>query len=141
VVRDSERLNDPPFRMSVTELKDPPLPMRLHYLITPITSRDNQGDPETEQYVLGKVLQMFHTTSTLRGANLRDEFIGSDIELNIRLETLNLDEIARVWDALEGSFQLCVSYEVSVVNIDSALEPQGMVPVKVVMPELGLIVG
>ena len=52
-----------------------------------------------------------------------------------------LDEIARVWDALEGSYQLCVSYEVSVVDIDSMLEAQAFTPVKVVMPEIGLIVG
>ena len=35
--------------------------MRLHYLATPITNRQNEGDPDTEQYVLGKVLQPFHS--------------------------------------------------------------------------------
>ena len=73
----------------------------------------------------------------LRGADLRGEFVGSDVELTVRLETLNLDEIARVWDALEGSYQLCVSYEVSVVDIDSMLEAQAFTPVKVLMPEIG----
>jgi Pvc16 N-terminal domain len=140
IIRDSEHLNDPPLRLSNNVVKAPPLPLRLHYLITPITSRDNQGDPETEQYALGKALQILHTKSVLRGADLRDEFVGSDVELMVRLETLNLDEIARVWDALDGSYQLCVSYEVSVVNIDSALEAQAFTPVEVVMPEIGLIV-
>ncbi len=139
VVRDPERLNDPPRRVSAVTMRPPPLPLRLHYLITPITSRDNAGDPETEQYVLGKVLQLLHSKSTLSGADLRDEFVGSDVELRIRLETLNVDEITRLWDALEGSYQLCVSYEVSLVNIDSALEPETFTPVEVVLPEFGLI--
>jgi len=141
VVRDSEHLNDPPLRVAVSTILPPPLPLRLHYMITPITSRANQGDPDTEQYVLGKVMQILHSRPVLRGADLRGEFVGSDVELTVRLETLNLDEIARVWDALEGSYQLCVSYEVSVVNIDSMLEAQAFIPVQVVVPEIGLIVG
>jgi uncharacterized protein DUF4255 len=127
--------------VAVSSVLAPPLPLRLHYMITPITSRANQGDPETEQYVLGKVMQILHSRPVLRGADLRGEFVGSDVELTVRLETLNLDEIARVWDALEGSYQLCVSYEVSVVNIDSMLEAQAFTPVEVVVPEIGLIVG
>src|SRR5213592_4673068 len=59
VVRDEERVNDPARRISPTQLRPPPLPMRLHYLVTPLTSRDNAGDPDTEQYALGKVLQLF----------------------------------------------------------------------------------
>jgi Pvc16 N-terminal domain len=139
IIRDAERLNEPLLRLSNNAAKAPPLPLRLHYLITPITSRDNQGDPETEQYVLGKALQILHSKPVLRGADLRDEFVGSDVELTVRLETLSLDEIARVWDALDASYQLSASYEVSVVNIDSALEAQPFTPVEVVMPEFGLI--
>src|SRR6476659_6814180 len=60
LVRDEERLNDPARRISSNQLQPPPLPMRLHYLATPITNRQNDGDPDTEQYVLGKVLQLFH---------------------------------------------------------------------------------
>ncbi len=59
----------------------------------------------------------------------------------MRLETMSLDEITRVWDALEGSYQLSVSYEVSVVNIDSATEPVAANPVHVVLPRYGAIVG
>src|SRR3954463_8156674 len=47
VVRDEQRLNDPPLRISPTQLRPPPLPLRLHYLATPITNRAHDGDPET----------------------------------------------------------------------------------------------
>ncbi len=51
---------------------------------------------------------------------------------------MTVDEIARVWDALEGSYQLSVSYEVSLVNIAAALEPESITPVLVALPEFGL---
>lgn len=143
VTRDEERLNDPARRISPTELRPPPLPMRLHYLCTPMTNRANQGDPETEQYVLGKVLQLFHTHPVFRGGDLRDQFIGTSAELFVRLETLSLDEITRVWEGLDGSYQLSVSYEVSFVEIDAALEPERISPVYVSLPEIGtaIVVG
>jgi regulator of sigma D len=59
----------------------------------------------------------------------------------VRLETLGLDEMSRVWEALEGSYQLAVSYEVAVVNIDSALEPDSVVAVQEVLADVGQIVG
>ena len=140
VIRDDQRLNDPPIRISAGELQPAPLPLRLHYLMTPVTS-PRFGDPETEQIILGKLLQAFHSRPILRGSDLQAEFSGTDVELKIRLEPMALDEITRVWEALEGSYQLSVSYEVSVVNITPDLEPERVVPVEVVMPEYGLIVG
>lgn len=141
VMRDDQRLNDPPRRTNPTTFAQRPLPMRLHYLVTPITTRDNLGDPDTEQYLLGKVLQSFHTTPMLRGAALRGELTGTDAELSVRLETLALDEVSRVWEALEGPLQLSVSYEVTLVDIDSAREPDRRTPVVRVLTETGPIVG
>jgi hypothetical protein len=141
LVRDEQRLNDPPLRVSPTELHAPPLPLRLHYLVTPFTSRANLGDPDTEQYLLGKILQSLYTRAVLRGADLRGELAGTDAELHVRLETLGLEEIARVWDALDGSYQLSVSYEVAAVSIDSAREPDSLAPVQEVLAEIGQIVG
>jgi hypothetical protein len=139
VIRDEQRLNDPPIRVSPTELQPAPLPLRLHYLITPVTSQ-RFGDPETEQIILGKVLQLFHSHPVLRGADLQAEFSGTEVELKIRLEPMTLDEITRVWEALEGSYQLSVSYEVSIVNIDPELEPELVTPVQIAMPEYGVVV-
>lgn len=141
VIRDEERLNAPPFRRDFTSLERAPLPVRLHYLITPIVNTTNAvAGPETEQVILGKVMQILHDHPTFRGADLQDDYIGTEVELNVRLESLNLEEITRVWDALEGSYQLSISYEVSVVNIESEIEPEKVAPVIVALPEHGVIV-
>jgi len=140
VIRDDQRLNDPPVRLSPTELLPPPLPLRLHYLITPVTSQ-RFGDPETEQIILGKVLQVFYSHPILRGIDLQAEFSGTEVELRMRLEPMSLEEITRVWEGLEGSYQLSVSYEVSVVNITPECEPERVAPVEIALPEYDLIVG
>jgi hypothetical protein len=139
IIRDDQRLNDPPVRISPTELRPPPLPVRLHYLMTPVTN-EQTGDPETEQLILGKVLQLFHSHPVLAGADLQAEFAGTEVELRVRLEPLMLEEITRVWEALDGSYQLSISYEVSVVNIMPELEPEQVSPVTISLPEHGLIV-
>jgi hypothetical protein len=139
VIRDDQRLNDPPTRIGPSQTRPAPLPLRLHYLMTPVTDPVS-GNPLTEQLILGRVLQAFHSHSVLRGSDLQAEFTGTETELKLRLEPLSLEEITRVWEALEGSYQLSVSYEVSVVNIDSDLEPESVAPVTVALPEHGLIV-
>src|SRR5215204_651081 len=60
IIRDDQRLNDPPVRVSPTELKPAPLPLRLHYLITPVTILA-AANPANEQLLLGKVLQALHS--------------------------------------------------------------------------------
>src|SRR5438093_5512714 len=46
VVRDEERLNTPAARVSLSLLRQPPLPLRLHYLITPLTIPGSVAGPE-----------------------------------------------------------------------------------------------
>jgi hypothetical protein len=123
VERDENRLNDPPVQRPLpgggVEIVPPPLPLRLHYLMTPLV--DN--GPDTEQRILGRVLQVFHMQPMLSGADLRGDLTGTDARIGVRLEALTLDETSRVWDALEGSFQLAVSYEVTLANIFSIVQP------------------
>lgn len=123
VVRDETRLNDPPTVRPLSgggvELVPPPLPLRLHYLMTPLAPKA----PDTEQKILGRLLQAFHARSILSGALLRGDLTGTDAEIHVRLEPMSLDEVSRVWEALEGSYQLSVSYEVTLAMIESTALP------------------
>jgi Pvc16 N-terminal domain len=116
VVRDENRLNDAPVRVSPTQEKRAPLPLRLHYLITGINITR-----ELEQLTLGLVLQAFHGHPRLFGSDLQAEFAGSGLELNVRLEQLSLDQLSLAWDALSSAYQLSLSYEVALVPIDVEL--------------------
>jgi hypothetical protein len=141
VVRDEARLNDAPIARPLpggrVEIVPPPLPLRLHYLVTPISD----DSPDTEQRILGRVMQLLHSMPILSGAVLRGDLAGTDGEVHTRLEALSLEEIARVWEALEGSYQLSVSYEVSLAYIHSIAEPQSGTPVESGRADWALIVG
>jgi hypothetical protein len=136
--RDEQTLNQPPRRVAANQFQLPPLPLRLHYLVAPIVSHETRPlAPELEQHILGKVLQVFNDLGSLRGATLMADLAGQPLEIFVRLEPLSLEEITRVWDALDLSYQLCVSYEVSVVPIASGLGSRDHPPVDSVITEMG----
>ena len=138
--RDEQLVNHPPRRISFDQIEKPRLPLRLHYLITPVMENNVNGiGPRLEHTVIGKVLQTLHDHSLLAGTLLRDDLAGSGVQIAVRLEQLDLDQTSRIWDALESSYQLCVSYEASVVLLASDVEASRFVPVDVVAPEYGVI--
>jgi len=143
IARDPELLNMPPRRTGPDTWEERPLPLRLHYLITPVVNgTDNaSNDAGLEQLVIGKVLQTMHDTPTLQGSLLRGDLSGSGTSLSVRLEPLGLEEITRVWDALESSYQLCVSYEVSLVLVNSDKQAERVTPVSSIEPSIGVLAG
>jgi hypothetical protein len=142
IERDAMRLNRPPERIAADLLRPPPLPLHLHYLMAPVTFKGTGGSPDIEQKILGRVVQALHSRPILQGVDFKDtDLEGTDAEIHVHLEALGLDEMSRFWEALEGSFQLAVSYEVALVNIEPALEPIRVAPVEIAMPELSVIVG
>lgn len=141
IARDPDLLNMAPRRTGPDTFESRPLPLRLHYLMTPVVNRSNAdgNTPGIEQLIIGKVLQTFHDIPLVQGALLRSDLIDSDTTLGIRLEPLELEEITRVWDALESSYQLCVSYEVSMVMLASNKEMERITPVQSVQPGYGVV--
>lgn len=113
--RSAELTNRPAVRISPTELRRPPLPINLHYLFTPIAEQT-----ETEQVIIGKVLQVLNDGTTVAPDPARPELRET---LRISLETLDLESITRVWTALEAPYELCMSYLVHVIDVESGDEP------------------
>jgi Pvc16 N-terminal domain len=118
VSRFGDMLNEPPQRVSSTQLVRTPLPILLYYLITPVATH-----PITRHMLLGKVLQVMNDNAILRGTNLQGNLRGTTDQLRLVLETLSLEDLSLVWDALSEPYQLSVSYMVQLVSIDSADQP------------------
>jgi hypothetical protein len=140
ITRDEDRLNDPPERISPSLFREPPLPLRLHYLFTPVVDPSTANNAEIEQRVLGKVLQSLYGHPLFRGADLSGDFAGTDTEVRTRLEPMSLEDITRIWNALERPYQLSVSYETTLIRIDSEIFDSNT-PVSAVIPDYGVIVG
>jgi len=117
VSRMAEMLNEPPERKSATQLARTPLPVLMHYLVTPMAA-----DPLTCQTLLGRVLQIFNDHAILRGADLRGVLQNSTEQLRVNLEALTVEELSLVWEALGEPYQLSITYLVQVAKIDSDLE-------------------
>jgi hypothetical protein len=87
VQRHSTLANRPPERVSPSELRQPPLPVTLHYLLTALS-----GDGENEQLILGKVLQVLNDHRVLPPDPARPDL---DDTLRVHLEPLDLEGITR----------------------------------------------
>ena len=139
IVRDEQTLNRPPRRFPPDLLRPPPLPLRLHYLMTPMMRGGaGQAAPETDQHVLGALLRAFHVQPILAGAALAGTLRGTDRQIAVRLESPSLEELARVWDTLDEPYRASLCYETSVIEVDSDLPATIGPPVLRSEPQLGL---
>jgi hypothetical protein len=117
VVEDGYTKNQFPISNNGTRQRKPPLTLDLCYLVTPMV-----GTPREQQIVLGAVLQILYDHSILAGADLIGSLANSAEEVRVILNAVTLEEIARVWQALEMSYRLSVSYMVRVAMVDSRRE-------------------
>ncbi len=118
------------FLYNVTELanmrnqpQDPTKPptllhLNLHYIITPLTE-----SAEEDQIVLGKIMQLFAETPVLRGKDLQGSLKENGEDLRITLDTLEVDDLNKIWTMLATPYRLCASYTIHPVRIESTLKP------------------
>ena len=126
VTRDPDLLNRPGQRPAPNQRQPQPLPIHLYYLLTPMSAQ-----PDDEQVLLGKILQVFNDHAVLQGSDLKDELAGSAEHLRLTLETLTLEELTRIWYSLEEPYRISVTYLVQVVLIDSDIDALETSPVKI----------
>ncbi len=90
----------------------PPLPLNLHFLVTPITK-----SADVDLMVMGKVLQVFYENPIVLLRNEDDADLHDQI--TIQLERTTVDEQSRIWEALSEPYRLSVSYLVQIARIDA----------------------
>ena len=94
--------------------RNPPLTLDLYYLLTPML-----GTPREQQIVLGRTMQILYDRAILQGADLSNELGTSGEEIRLLLNPVSLEELTRVWQALEIPYRLSVCYIARVVIVDS----------------------
>jgi hypothetical protein len=95
----------------------PPLALNLFYVLTPFAQ--NRLD---EHRVLGEAMHIFYDHSIITAPLLRGGLENSTEELKVDLCQLNLEDLTRIWNALNQPYRLSVCYDVRVVLIDSTIE-------------------
>lgn len=97
--------------------RKPPLTLDLYYLITPLV-----GTPREQQIVLGKTMQVLYDRAILEGPDLEGSLGQSGEEIRVILNSVSLEELTRVWQALENPYRLSVCYIARVAIVDSEQE-------------------
>jgi hypothetical protein len=98
-------------------VRKPPMALDLYYLITPLLKL-----PRDQQIVLGKVMQILYDRPTLEGPDLAGTLGTSGENVRVLFNTVPLQEVSWVWQALETPYRLSVSYTARVTMLDSTEE-------------------
>lgn len=116
-----------PGQLKPGETGFPPLPLTLHYLLTPF-GRDNDTSQPFSHQLLGKAMSVLYDHALLgpdeikaaTAASLPASDLDRQVErVRITLQPLSLEEISKLWTGLATQYRLSVAYEVSVALIES----------------------
>ena len=102
-----------------TRLVPPPLSLHLYYLMTAYAQNDTQTGNSTAHELLGEAMRVFFENPIIPDAHLVPDLRGASEKLKISLNTLDLDELSKVWSTFTQPFRLSVLYEVSIVQLDT----------------------
>ena len=104
-------------RSGDTVLQQAPIGLNLHYLITPYGPGQLQL-----QVTRGEIIGVLHDSPIIPPSAYDAALTGTTEELRVVQRPLSLEESTELWRAFDGrSYRLSVTYEVSVVLIDSSV--------------------
>ena len=117
-ITENEFVKNQPLKMGQQKdaLLFPPLALNLYYLITPFASSG-----ESDYLLLGKTMQVLYSSATIL---IRDHTGRSTEELHIVLSRISLEELTRIWEALQEPYRLSVCYQVRVARVDAGYVPK-----------------
>lgn len=111
----------------------PPLALDLHYLLTAYGPEELQAE-----VLLGYGMQLLHELPVLDRRTIEDRLpaalAGSRVarqveQIKVTPETMNTEELSRLWSALQSKYRTTASYQASVVLIEADGDRRAPLPV------------
>jgi hypothetical protein len=118
-------------RGSANTLMPPPLSLNLFYLMTPHAPNDALTGNATAHAILGEAMRVFYENPIVPEDYLADGLQDAREQIQIVQNTLDMEELARVWSTFTQPFRLSVLYQVSVVQIDALPASERPMPKRV----------
>ncbi len=100
--------------------KRAPLPLNLFYMVTPYINQNVDG--KDEHLILGDAMRVLYDHPVLTDPLLQGSLAGSGDQICLVLCKMNLEELTRIWNALQMPYRLSVCYEVRIALVDSQQE-------------------
>jgi hypothetical protein len=97
---------------SPNKMKPPPLALNLFYLLTPYPQ--NPNDYTNAHLIMGEAMQIIFNNPILTSEYLNNAAEKAKLILN----PVTLDDLTKLWSAINKPYRLSASYEVSLIQID-----------------------
>lgn len=140
------RNTDLPWRVRPGEVAPTPLPLNLYYLLTAYSGEndddiDDITDPNHllgSHRLLGQAMRVLHDHPVLVADEIAAALPADDLlhypydqveNVRITPQPLSLDEVSKVWAGFQTNYRLSMTYEVSVVLIESLRARRAALPV------------
>lgn len=122
---------DLPGRVLPAELGFPPLPLTLSYLITSYSQTD---DDTISHQLLGRAMSALNDNAVLDRGAIRAALPNNDLYLQVEQvrvapQTLDFEEISKLWTAFQTNYRISAAYDASVVLIEGARGSSAPLPV------------
>jgi hypothetical protein len=130
---DGSLRNQPPRTLVPGESGEPPLPLVLHYLLTPYIKGGDDVDV-TAHHLLGLAVQTLNDHPVLTRTELADiapySNVADQVErIRISWQQLEEKDIFSLWSIFSSPYRLSVAFEVRAVLIDSRRDSRTPLPV------------
>lgn len=101
-----------------SKVTPPPLSLCLYYLMTAYAQNDPQTGNAAAQQILGEAMRVFYENAVIPQTYLEIALKTAREQLRITHQTLDSEEINRIWSAVTQPYRLSVLYQVSTVQLD-----------------------
>lgn len=118
-------------RDNTNTLVPPPLSLNLFYLMTPYAQNDLQTGNSAAHAILGEAMRVFYEYPIVPDNYLVDGLKDAREQIQIIQNTLDMEELARVWSTFTQPFRLSVLYQISVVQLDASSASDRPLPQRV----------
>ncbi len=114
-----------------SQLVPPPLSLYLYYLMTPYAQNDPQNGNASAHEIMGEAMRVFYENPVIPKDYLDAGLTDAREQLRIVNNTLDPEELSRIWSTFQQPYRLSVLYQVSTVQLDMAAEKERPLPKRV----------
>lgn len=100
-------------------LQYPPQALDLYFLMTAHSSADRLTRSLDEQWILGRAMQLLYDNAVIRSPYLEGTLAEGGETIRISLESLEGDELMKLWQFGDLPYKLSVVYRIGPVMLDS----------------------